>query len=205
MGELSSLVAQDFVHQQFQHWHVSWILIFLIDSHCWKFLQQVLAIVFCQLSTKIVMSQGEKQPNYGESHSNQRLLGVKNCHSGWREWHFASPPLFQYLELETSFVLAAFFGFNLCSVIEILQLQPDLMAQQTPEVSINMDLDVSFWSLLNLYVFSTQTCSQSSISVWASLAGKMGLIWMFSEWLGPVDKHIYIYRLSNTSRAPFGR
>ena len=42
-------------------------------------------------------------------------------------------------------MLASFFGFNLCSVIEILQLHPDLMAQQlTPEVSINMDLDVSF-------------------------------------------------------------
>ena len=32
MGWLSSLVVQDFVHQQYQHWHVSWILILLIDS-----------------------------------------------------------------------------------------------------------------------------------------------------------------------------
>ena len=203
MGELSSLVAQDFVHQQYQHWHVSWILIFLIDSHCWKFSQQVLAIVFCQLSTKIVMSQGEKQPNYGESHSNLAATGSEEQTLD-DLWHFASPPVFQYLELETSFVLASFFGFNLCSVIEIWQLHPDLMAQQlTPEVSINMDLDVSFW--MNLYVFLKTwvklVLSHQFQSRHPWLARWVWFGCFLSGWVLLTN----MYRLSNTSRAPFGR
>lgn len=145
-------------------------------------LQQVLAIVFCQLSTKIVMSQGYI------SRIMVKVIAIK----GYWEWRTNSGWLVTFCISSRVPVLRT--RDKLC----VRQLHPDLMAQQlTPEVAINMDLDVSFWSLLNLYFFQLGSNLFSVINF--SLAGKMGLIWVFSEWLDLVD------RLSLTSRAPFDR